>query len=160
MADPFFDVIAVYTGSDGAATQALYARVSAWGPSGVLAVNLLRAAKTSERAKKYRGGNHAGSFRSQAYERKRWAMGNLSDCLTEFGESLEVVWGWKEDPRQPVYRWVLYVDLPTGQVSFHSDYRGKGPDYPGEWDCHRNVQSSRICRWIANMTAERQGEPR
>ena len=29
---------------------------------------------------------------------------------------------------------VLYVDLPNGQVSFHSPERFDGPDYLGEWD--------------------------
>jgi len=30
--------------------------------------------------------------------------------------------------------WVVYFELPQGQVSFHSPTRGSGPDYPGEWD--------------------------
>ena len=40
----------------------------------LLAVNLLRAQKCSERAKQYRGGNGNGSYRDQAYRRKQWSM--------------------------------------------------------------------------------------
>lgn len=43
-------------------------------------------------------------------------------------------WGWKPDPNTKGYPWVLYVDLPNGQCSFHSADRLQGPDYLGEWN--------------------------
>lgn len=70
----YADIIRIYSGSDGAATRALYAQLEQLGPRGLLAVNLLRAQKCSERAKQYRGGNGNGSYRDQAYRRKQWSM--------------------------------------------------------------------------------------
>ncbi len=123
----FAEVLSIYQGSDGVATKALYARLAALGPMGVIAVNLFRAQKASERAKQYRGGR----FRAAAYERKQWSIDNLCTALAEHGVSAGLVYGWGEDETQPVYCFVFYVDLPTGQVSFHSSFRGEGPDYPG-----------------------------
>ena len=48
----------------------------------------------------------------------------------EHAAGLGIAWGWKQDPATINYPWVLYVDLPTGQVSYHSQFRGEGPDYP------------------------------
>ena len=45
--------------------------------------------------------------------------------------------GWGRDEAQTFNKWVLYVDLPEGQVSFHSPERYEGPDYPGQWDGRR-----------------------
>ena len=57
----------VYRASDGEATKRLYVELELLGPAGVIALNLFRACKNSERAKAYRGGNGHGSYRSQAY---------------------------------------------------------------------------------------------
>ena len=35
---------------------------------------------------------------------------------------------------RPYARHVLYVDLPQGQVSFHSRVKYDGPEYGGDWD--------------------------
>lgn len=78
-----------------------------------------------------------------AYDRKNWSMGNLCQCLTEHGASLGIAWGWKIDPKEVRHRWVLYVDLPHGQASFHSERRGIGPDYAGKWD-HTGASEDRI----------------
>lgn len=121
--------IEVYEKSDGDATRALYAQLEALGPRGYVAANLFRAQKCSARAKEY-----SRRYKADAYGRKQWAMGNLTKCLTEHGETLDIRWGWKRDTRQEIYPWVLYVDLPNGQVSFHTAARGVGPDYPGDWD--------------------------
>jgi hypothetical protein len=133
--------IDVYSGSDGALTTLYYAKLSQRGPIGLVALNLFRAQKCSARAKVYRGGIRGkGSYKSMAYDRKSWSMGNLSDTLAVHAENLEIRWGWKEDPSTPFGErasWVLYVDLPQGQVSFHSPSRGKGPEYLGEWDGQR-----------------------
>lgn len=144
-------VLRVYEGSDGEATRRLYAELEARGPIGLIVVNLLRACKTSERAKKYRGGNGHGSYRSQAYATKEWSMGNLCRVLGEQAGALGIVWGWQRDDGTPGYSWVLYVTLPAGQVSFHTASRGVGPLFPGEWDGARGTSVDRIIRWAAGL---------
>lgn len=148
-------VARIYLGSDGAATKALYARLEKLGAVGVIAVNLFRAQKASERAKVYRGGVRGrGSCRSMAYDRKEWSIGNLCAVLTEHGEACGIAWGWGEDARQPYHRWVLYADLPTGQVSFHGAVRGPGPDYAHGWDGVPGQSADRIVRWCARLLGE------
>lgn len=144
-------VMTVYRGSDGEATKALYAQLERAGPLGVLALNLFRAQKNSERAKEYRGGNSQGSYRGQAYDRKAWAMENLTRELASWTGVAPIIWGWGEDAAQEFHRWVLYVELPNGQVSFHTGTRGKGPDYTGKWDGIRNASPQRICAFCAQV---------
>ena len=48
-------------------------------------------------------------------------------------ESLGIGWGWREDPNQEFHNQVVYVELETGQCSFHAETRGKGPDFEREW---------------------------
>jgi hypothetical protein len=125
----------VYNGSDGDLTKAYYAELEKRGPIGTVAVNLFRAQKCSARAKIYRGGIRGhGSYRGLAYDRKNWAMQNLCRVLLKHGAALGITFGWKEDPAQEYHNWVLYVDLPTGQVSFHAATHGEGPLYRGDWD--------------------------
>ena len=99
----------------------------------------MRAQKASTRAKKYRGGiSGVGSFSDLAYQRKSECLIRLCECLLNgAGDCVAIVtirWGWKIDPLQPHAKWVLYIDLPNGQVSFHSTERFGGPDYPAEFD--------------------------
>jgi hypothetical protein len=145
------EVLSVYRGSDGDKTRALYGRLETLGPDGALAVNLFRAQKASERAKVYRGGVAGrGSYSGMAYDRKQWATDNLCAALAGAG----LGWGWGVDSKQPVHRHVLYVDLPTGQISFHAAARGIGPDYPGEWDGVPGQSADRILRWCARLLAQ------
>jgi hypothetical protein len=122
-------VLRVYQGSDGEATKALYAALEKLGPDGEIAANVFRAVKCSERAKVYRGGRATigQSYKSKAYERKEWALNNLTKFLALHGGFR---WGWGIDkamaPDDP-HKNVLYVDIPTGQVSFHSPVRLAGP---------------------------------
>ncbi len=143
------DILAIYEGSNGDATKALYAELEAMGPAGVVAVNVFRASKTSGRAKVYRGSRYKGA----AYDTKQWSIDNLVKMLNEHGDLLHIRWGWKEDPLQEFHKWVFYVDLPQmrGQVSFHTAARGDGPTYPGDWDGIKQVGPQRICRWIADL---------
>jgi hypothetical protein len=141
------EILAVYKGSDGDATKALYARLEQLGPVGIVACNLFRAAKNSERAKVYRGRGHRGA----AYDRKDWAIGNLAEALGAHAEGLGLVWGWGLDTAQPFHKDVLYVDLPTGQVSFHTSGRRDGPDYPGAWDEMQGQSAGRICSFVARV---------
>ncbi|OGF05223.1 MAG: hypothetical protein A2W00_04560 [Candidatus Eisenbacteria bacterium RBG_16_71_46] len=125
----------VYDGSDGDLTLRFYAELTQHGLLGKIAVCLFRAQKCSARAKVYRGGIRGkGSYRSMAYDRKGWSLSILCLFLCEHGAELGIRFGWGRDDSQPLNSWVLYVDLPQGQVSFHSPTRMQGPDYPGVWD--------------------------
>lgn len=143
----YTDILSIYDGSDGDATKALYARLEPFGPLGQVAINLFRAHKTSGRAKKYRG----GGYRGMAYDRKQWSIDNLCKVLAEHAETLGIRWGWKVDHSREAHRWVIYVEIPTGQISFHTGERGAGPDFPGEWDGVRMMAPSRICKWIEQI---------
>lgn len=149
---PTLDPRAIFEGSDGEATKALYAALQERGPVGMVALNLFRACKCSCRAKVYRGGIRGrGSYRSMAYERKQWSIDQLVQVLLlldRFADPTGIRWGWKHDPAQPVHAWVLYVDLPSGQVSFHTERRGIGPDYIGEWD-GQHASADRIIAFAA-----------
>ncbi len=145
-------VATVYNGSSGDATKALYQQLEQLGGRGVVAMNLFRAQKCSERAKMYRRRSH----KDAAYGRKDWSIGNLCDALMEHGQADQLLWGWGEDPQQAFHRHVLYVDLPTGQVSFHSGARQRGPDYPGVWDGQRGVSPGRIVQWVARVLSQGQ----
>jgi hypothetical protein len=144
-------VIRTNRGSDGEATRALYRRLDGLGAAGAIGVELFRAQKSSERAKVYRGRRH----RDAAYDRKGWALDNLCAALTKHAGALGLVWGWGEDAAAPVYRHVLYIDLPTGQVSFHAGARGAGPDYGAAWDGMPGQSAYRIIRFVARQNAGR-----
>jgi hypothetical protein len=145
--EAFTHVLSVYQGSDGDATKALYAELEQLGPLGMIALNLFRAQKNSERAKAYHGRGYKGA----AYDRKQWAMDNLASILTDHAIPCAIQWGWGIDPEQLKHNTVLYIDLPTGQVSFHTEARGAGPDYPGEWDGVKGQSPDRIIRWCARL---------
>lgn len=153
------NVMEIYAGSDGEATKRLYARLESCGAVGVVAMNLFRAQKASARAKVYRGGvRGVGSYRAMAYEKKNWSLGNLCDTLTEHARALGLRWGWQRDAHAALVgdpnEWVLYVDTPCGQVSFHSPTRLKGPDYDVAWDGVVNASVGRILRWCEQLLGE------
>ncbi len=137
------NALEIYVGSDGEKTKALYAHLETLGLLGHVAVNLFRAQKCSERAKVYRG----GGFRGAAYDRKNWSLQNLCKAL-EAATPFE--WGWKEDPAQSFHCWVLYVELPTGQVSFHAAAPLCARRFDGEWD-HSKDSPSRIVRFVQSL---------
>lgn len=146
------EVLSVYQGSDGERTRALYRELESRGAIGTVAMNLFRACKASQRAKLYRGGQRGrGSYRSMAYAKKAWSIDELAAALTGQGAAQGIAWGWGVDEAQPFHRDVLYVDLPSGQVSFHTAPRGKGPDYGGAWDGVRGMGPQRICRFCADV---------
>lgn len=126
----------VFRTSDGALTRTFYAALSRRGPLGRIAVNLFRAQKCSARAKKYGpiAGHHLVTFRWMSYARKAASLKELTEILEAFGERFGLSFGWGRDEYQDSNKWVLYVDLPNGQVSFHCSERYNGPDYPGNWD--------------------------
>ena len=51
-----------------------------------------------------------------------------------------------------VASWVLYVELPAGQVSFHSPTRGTGPDYTRDWD-QQHASEERIIAFACAVAA-------
>jgi hypothetical protein len=133
-------VHAVFDGSDGDATRALYKELAERGPLGLIALNLFRANKNSARAKVYKGGNDKGSSRDQQYP------------VPEVPK-----WGWAKDEDQQKHSWVLYVHIPTGQISFHTEHRGDGPDYQGDWDGIRGASVERVCKWAAQLLEKANG---
>lgn len=138
-------VIEVYEGSNGQATQDLYARLEKFGPAGVVALNLFRAQKASARAKVYRR-----KFKGVAYDKKNWSMKLLCDALGVSAAELGIEFGWREDPGQEYHKWVLYVDLPTGQVSFHSASPLSPERYEKPWDGSHD-SASRIIRFVESV---------
>lgn len=136
---------AIYEGSNGDATKALYTKLETLGPTGVIAMNLFRAQKCSTRAKAY-----SRRYKADAYDRKNWSMGLLCKALTESASALGIEWGWKQDPHQEFHNWVLYVEIPTGQVSFHAANRMCAKDYAGEWD-GSGLSAERIVRWTQQI---------
>lgn len=143
------DVLRTYRGSDGAATKALFARLEPLGPVGSVAVNLYRACKASERAKVYRRG-----YSAAAYDKKQWSMDNLCRELVAHADEVGIEWGWGFDEKAKGFEHVLYIEIPTGQVSFHSERRGDGPDYGKPWDGVRHSAAGRICAWIGRLLDE------
>lgn len=139
----------VYLGSDGKVTTAYYEELAKRGPAGIIALNLFRAHKCSSRAKVYRRRGH----KSDAYDRKNWSMQQLCGVLVNHDADLGIRWGWKQDPNTPGFEWVLYVDLPQGQASFHSAVRYEGPDYTGEW-CQDHNSQQRILAYCDSVMGE------
>jgi hypothetical protein len=128
----------IYSASDAQKTNEYYSVLFSKGALGELAVYLLRAQKNSARAKEYRGGVLGqGKFSNMAYRRKDYSLEKICSLLKDYAGDLKIRYGWKPDPTVPLrgqMSWVLYVDLPTGQVSFHSADRYEGPAYEGIWD--------------------------
>ncbi len=143
------EIMKVYEGSNGDDTKALYEKLKAHGALGIVATNLFRACKASERAKKYRG----GGYRGMAYEKKDWSIGNLCEALRANAVHLNVTWGWGKDAKAIGFEDVLYVEIPgIGQVSFHNARRFENcPDYPAGWDGKAGLGPTRICSWIAKI---------
>jgi hypothetical protein len=146
-----FTCYQVYYGSDGSATRELYKKLETFGAIGLLALNLFRAQKCSTRAKKYHGGiSGVGSYRDLAYDKKKYSMECLCQILSQHASELNIKWGWKVDDKQVYHKWVLYVELPNGQVSFHTDKRGIGDDYDKDWD-GENASEQRILEFVDNI---------
>jgi len=152
-------ITAVFKGSSGDATKQMYDLLEKIEPLGPVAVNLLRAVKTSVRAKRYRRG--PGHI-TESYRRKNWSIGNACKLL-DARKPAPFTWGWGIDKmakgRGDPHFNVVYFDLPTGQVSFHINGRREGPDYPGEWDRAIGTSPVRICAWAAYVFAGTNPEP-
>lgn len=107
----------------------------------------LRAANGRRFCDYYDGSRYARSN----YRRSREARANdywnkwlAIQTACHEAEECSITWGWGEDPDVAQAPHVLYFDLPTGQVSFHSSVRALGPDYAGEWDGVPDMADARI----------------
>jgi hypothetical protein len=89
-----------------------------------------------------------------AYEKKEWSMEQLCAALNES----DIDHGWAVDETQEVHRHVLYVELPTGQVSFHTEKRLLGPEFSGRWDGIRDVASERIVSFANSILGAEEKE--
>src|ERR1700732_3471303 len=144
--------------NDGDVKKAYYASMNAKSIECQLGVALFRAQKRSTAAKRYRGRKYTRA----AYDVKNWSLSEVCrilDAMAAF--EMAPRWGWKRDPNTPAFEWVLYVDFPAVQVSFHSPTRLNGPDYPGEWEGIRGVSVERIlafCDSAAGTKIEYIGE--
>ena len=114
------------------------------GAAGAVACALFRAFNNSFRAKKGR------KQRRERYDRKGDALKSLCTSLVEFNPRLHFKWGWGRDEGTRGYSDVLYVDIPTGQVSFHSAGRYQGPRYKGRWDGSKESRE-RIADWCDQL---------
>lgn len=145
-------VHSVYYGSKATATRQFCKELKEQGQIGELAAALFHAQKSSSRAKKYRGGieceGRTVPYRKLAYDRKSNFLERLANLLAQ--DACGMTWGWGLDAQQSGAEHVLYVDLPHGQVTFHSTKRFVGPDYPGKWDGKRASESRVIefCDWV------------
>lgn len=122
----------VYYGSDGAATRKFCSTLEKISHLGKIAAQLFRSQKASSKAKVYRGSlkrssGSRTSYRDLAYQRKGECLTKLCDLLSE--DSCGLIWGWGRDKNTNMHtpRNVIYIELPQGQVSFHSNGKCKGP---------------------------------
>ena len=155
---PLLTAAEVYHGSNGGATHSFYHRLEKKGRTGQLAANLMRVQKSSSRAKVYRGhitrsDGQQSSFRDLAYGRKDQCLLWLCNGLMD--NNCGLTWGWKCDPTEDRAKHVLYIDLPQGQVSFHSKRRYRGPDYAGEWDGEHKSEERIIAFCDSVLTASK-----
>lgn len=144
----------VFSQNNGDVTKDYYARLNSIGPIGQIASCLFRAQKRSSRAKDYK----RGKYRHAAYDVKSWSMSELCKVLEVHGSLLGIEFGWQQDHdtvfgQEP--SWVLYVDLPQGQVSFHSPERFSGPSYAGKWDGLKGYSAARIIQFCDSVEAKR-----
>jgi len=114
----------IFKARDSKATMEFCTELATRGIDGAVAVSLYQVQYSSSRAKKYRRDG-----RQSSYARKNQVLSRVPHWL----KASSIPFGWGHDRSTIAYPWVLYVDLPTGQCSFHNQSRGPGPDYLGKW---------------------------
>lgn len=128
---------AAYEATDYSETRSYLRALANAGRLGRIAAALFAAMRASTDAKTERrlakGDPLAEITVSRAgYARKRLAMQKVCELLAHNAAGL--AWGWGNDRRQADCPFVLFVDLPQGQVSFHTPEKLMGPEYAGRWD--------------------------
>jgi len=137
---PNKQVADAYDGSDGALTRRLLKNLEDKELHGCIAAQMFRAQKASSRAKRYKG-----DYKGYAYDRKEQEIQKLCVLLAQ---QQDWPWGWQRDETDSFApEWLLYVDLPTGQVSWHCCQKLTGETYPGEWDRMPGTSEGRILRF-------------
>jgi hypothetical protein len=144
----------VFDGSDAVRTRKFLAHLEKQGQAARIAAALFRSQKASSKAKQYSGGIERSngefhSYRSLSYQKKSRSLEEL--CSLLLVDSAGIVWGWDRDDETPHAPHVLYLDLPTGQVKFHSVERLAGPDYLGNSDGERAAEA-RIIAYCEQFT--------
>lgn len=137
----------VFKKRDGNATVALCVELSKRGLLGAAAVCLYQAQYSSARAKTYRR-----SSRSNSYERKNIALMRMPRWLSR----ADIAYGWGYDATSINFEHVLYVELATGQCSFHSSERGDGPEFRGRWNPEVDSMTSvfRFCDQVLSLNMD------
>lgn len=137
----------VFKQRDGEATVTLCIELSKRGLLGAAAVCLYQAQYSSARAKTYRRRS-----KGYSYERKNIALMRMPRWL----ERSSIEYGWGFDATSKNYENVLYVELATGQCSFHSSERGDGPEFKGRWNPEVDSMTSvfRFCDQVLSLEME------
>lgn len=134
---------AMKTGSGEKVVEFLF-ELGARAEQGAIASALFRAQNNSSRAKRGRRG------RRDRYSNKNEALAALVMSLDIFKQHK---FGWGYDEATIGYPHVLYVELPQGQVSFHSAKRFAGPIHDREWDSER-ASADRIAGYCDSVLQE------
>lgn len=146
----------VYNSSDAELTRSYYDLLEHYGIVGRFALNLFRALKCSDRAAKYTDLGH----RTKTLGRKRYSIESLVAILNEHATALGITWGWRTEHHDPKYvsagaqaaPHALYMNLPTGQVRFHSPARMTGPEYTGETNLDHYGRATRVIKFCDRIT--------
>lgn len=86
------------------------------------------------------------SARQRDYAEKSQSIAHACNAAGEAG----IVFGWAPSLQEDV-PWIVYFDLPTGQMSFHCNKRGQGPEYGGNWDGLKDEGTNRVQRAIDGL---------
>ncbi len=137
----------VFNKRDGNATVALCVELSKRGLLSAAAVCLYQAQYSSARAKTYRRRS-----KGYSYERKNTALMRMPRWLSR----ADIHYGWGYDATSKNYEHVLYVELATGQCSFHSSERGDGPEFKGSWNLEVDSMTSvfRFCDQVLSLNMD------
>lgn len=119
-------------------TVAFQSSLLSRGVAGQLAFGVFRAQKRSTVAK----GQRRGKYRRGCYDGKNEALKYVDSLMQIHARNLGLTWGWGIDRSQEYHSSVLYVDLPTGQCSFHSESSVSTTVYRGNWDRKSNSRDA------------------
>ena len=145
-------VVKAFYGYDAMAIQDVKARLKAGGLKGELADLLFEAERTDLNAGVCRT-TPACSWTSR--HRRKWdrwirALKALVSFLDRSASQLGIHWGWQEHENQTGPFWVVFIDLPTGQVFYSAPERLTDHQYEGsmEWSESNEIPIFEFCEEI------------